>query len=81
LFTTGRGTGIGCALGPVVKSGSNSLLWQNNEETDISAGTILDRKESIEEVGRRVFEKTLAVASGRRFLRAEESGVHTESKV
>lgn len=81
LFTTGRGTGIGCALGPVVKVGSNTLLWQNNEDIDINAGTILDRKESIEEVGRRIFEETIAVASGRRFVRAEESGIHTEFKV
>ena len=26
LFTTGRGTGIGCALGPVLKIGSNTPL-------------------------------------------------------
>lgn len=32
LFTTGRGTGIGCALGPVLKISSNSLLWENNED-------------------------------------------------
>lgn len=81
LFTTGRGTGIGCALGPVVKIGYNAHLWQNNEDIDINAGTILDRKESIEEVGRRIFEETIAVASGRKFVRAEESGIHTEFKV
>jgi len=81
LFTTGRGTGIGCALGPVVKIGSNSLLWENNEDIDINAGTILDRSETIEEVGRRIFEETIAVASGHKFVRAEESGIHTEFKV
>ena len=81
LFTTGRGTGIGCALGPVVKIGSNTLLWQNNDDIDINAGTILDRSETIKDAGRRIFEETIAVASGHKFVRAEESGIHTEFKV
>jgi altronate hydrolase len=81
LFTTGRGTGIGCALGPVVKIGSNSYLFSNNEDIDINAGTILDRTESVEEVGCRIFEETLAVASGRSFVRAEQAGFHTEFKI
>jgi altronate hydrolase len=81
LFTTGRGTGIGCALGPVVKIASNSILANNNEDMDINAGTILDRTETVESVGRRVFEETIAVASGQKQVRAEESGIHTEFKV
>ncbi|HYW45384.1 MAG TPA: UxaA family hydrolase [Bryobacteraceae bacterium] len=81
LFTTGRGTGIGCALGPVIKIGSNSPLWRINEDIDINAGTILDRTESTEEVGRRIFENTIAVASGQMTVRAEDSGIHTEFKV
>lgn len=81
LFTTGRGTGIGCALGPVVKIGSNTPLASSNEDIDINAGTILDRTETVEEVGRRIFEETLAVASGRAFVRAEQSGFHTEFKI
>jgi len=40
-FTTGRGTGIGCALGPVIKIGSNSPLARMNGDIDIDAGTIL----------------------------------------
>jgi len=81
LFTTGRGTGIGCALGPVVKVSSNTPLWQNNEDMDINAGTILDHTETVEQVGRKIFEDTIAVASGRSFVRAETSGIHTEFKV
>ncbi len=81
LFTTGRGTGIGCALGPVVKISSNSILAQNNEDMDINAGTILDRTETVEAVGNRIFEETIAVASGRKQVRAEQSGIHTEFKV
>jgi arabinonate dehydratase len=81
LFTTGRGTGIGCALGPVTKIGSNSPLSNHNGDIDINAGTILDGNESVEEVGRRIFEHTLNVASGKTTVRAEESGFHIEFKI
>jgi altronate hydrolase len=81
LFTTGRGTGIGCALGPVMKIGSNTPLAQVNGDIDINAGTVLDRKETLEEVGRKIFQETLEVASGRKFTRAEEAGYHHEFKI
>jgi len=81
LFTTGRGTGIGCALGPVTKIGSNSQLSTHNGDIDINAGSILDGDESVEAVGKRIFEHTIDVASGRRTVRAEESGFHTEFKI
>jgi len=81
LFTTGRGTGIGCALGPVTKIGSNSILANHNGDIDINAGTILDGDETVEEVGKRIFEHTLDVASGRTMVRAEDSGYHTEFKI
>ena len=81
LFTTGRGTGIGCALGPVMKIGSNTPLAQVNGDIDINAGTVLDRKETLEEVGRKIFQETLDVASGRKFTRAEEAGYHHEFKI
>src|SRR5580692_3171283 len=80
LFTTGGGTGIGNALGPVVKVSSNTLLWKNNEDMDINAGTVLDRTETVEEVGKRIFEETIAVASGQKTV-AEQSGIHNEFKV
>lgn len=81
LFTTGRGTGIGCALGPVLKVSSNTPLARANGDIDINAGTILDREETVEEVGRRIFYDTLDVASGTKLTRAEEAGFHTEFKV
>ncbi|MGH9405032.1 MAG: UxaA family hydrolase [Terriglobia bacterium] len=81
LFTTGRGTGIGCALGPVLKIGSNTPLARVNGDIDINAGTILDRKETMEEVGEKIFQETLDVASGRKLTRAEEAGYHTEFKI
>jgi altronate hydrolase len=81
LFTTGRGTGIGCALGPVIKVGSNSPLARVNGDIDIDAGTILEKKATIDEIGRRIFQETLDVASGRKLTRAEEAGYHTEFKI
>jgi len=68
-------------LGPVVKSASNSLVGKNNEDIDINAGTVLDREQTVQEVGRRIFEETIEVASGRKFVRAEQSGYHNEFKV
>ncbi len=81
LFTTGRGTGTGCALGPVVKIGSNAQLAKTYADLDINAGTILDRTETTEEVGRKIFQETLEVASGRKLTRAEQSGFHYEFKI
>lgn len=81
LFTTGRGTGIGCALGPVLKIGSNTPLARVNGDIDINAGTILDREETTEQVGKKIFQETLDVASGKKMTRAEQAGYHTEFKI
>jgi altronate hydrolase len=81
LFTTGRGTSIGCALGPVVKIASNPELACTNGDIDIDAGTILEKKATIEEVGRRIFQDALDVASGKKHVRAEAAGYHHEFKL
>jgi altronate dehydratase len=81
LFTTGRGTGIGCALGPVIKIGSNSPLARMNGDIDIDAGTVLEKLKTIDEVGRQIFQETLDVASGRKLTRAEQAGYHHEFKI
>lgn len=81
LFTTGRGTGIGCALGPVMKIGSNPQLAHSYADLDVNAGTILERTETTQEVGRKIFQETLDVASGRKLTRAEQIGFHHEFKI
>jgi altronate hydrolase len=81
LFTTGRGTGIGCALGPVMKIGSNPQLAKSYADLDINAGTILERTETLEDVGQKIFQETLDVASGRKLTRAEQIGFHHEFKI
>ena len=81
LFTTGRGTSIGCALGPVMKIGTNPQLARSYADLDIDAGTILEHLETAEEVGRRIFQQTLDIASGRKYTRTEQIGFHHEFKV
>lgn len=73
VFTTGRGTTIGNAIAPVIKLSSNSATFERmNRDIDLDAGTIVDGLETIEAVGRRVFERVRAVASGEVLARAEE---------
>jgi altronate hydrolase len=74
VFTTGRGTTIGNAIAPVVKLASNTPVFQRmSRDLDLSAGGIIDGTESIPEVGGRVFEHVLRVASGEVPAHAEET--------
>jgi altronate dehydratase len=74
VFTTGRGTTIGNAIAPVVKLASNTPVFARmGRDIDLNAGTIIDGTESIESVGRRVFEHVRAVAGGEVLARAEET--------
>jgi len=66
-FTTGRGSGIGFPVVPVIKISSNSRIAHLMEDNiDINAGTIVDGKETIQVVGRRILELIRRVASGER---------------
>jgi len=85
-FTTGRGTGIGSALGPVLKIASNSELARRNEDIDIDAGPILERRNgersaTIEEIGKVILDRVFEIASGRFTPQAEASGLHHEFKI
>lgn len=74
VFTTGRGTTIGNAIAPVLKLTSNTPIFQRmGRDLDINAGTIIDGTETIEQVGRRVFEHVIKTASGEVPARAEET--------
>lgn len=64
-FTTGRGAVFGAKPVPSIKLASNSKLASyQSDDIDIDCGGIVERDERIEDVGKRVFEKLLAVASG-----------------
>jgi len=65
VFTTGRGTTIGNAIAPVIKLASNTPVFERMaNDLDLSAGGVIDGTETIDEVGKRVFERVVEVASG-----------------
>jgi len=65
-FTTGRGSAFGCKPTPSIKLATNSDMYRRMEEDmDINCGDVLDGV-TIEEKGREIFDKILAVASGER---------------
>ena len=64
-FTTGRGSAYGCKPAPSLKLATNTALYEFQEEDmDLNCGTIVDGKESIAEVGQKLFELILETASG-----------------
>jgi altronate hydrolase len=65
LFTTGLGTPTGNPITPVVKIATNTTLYNRmNDIIDINAGTIVEGDETIEQVGERVLDYIIKVASG-----------------
>jgi altronate hydrolase len=65
LFTTGLGTPTGNPIAPVVKIASNTALFNRMRDIiDINTGTIIEGEETIEEVGERILEYVIGVASG-----------------
>ena len=66
VFATGRGGVFGHAICPVIRVTGNPETWTRmNEDMDVDASTVMEGKESIESVGKRILDKVLAVASGR----------------
>jgi altronate dehydratase len=78
VFTTGRGSVYGCKPAPCIKVATNTPLYKwMQEDMDINAGTILDGTETVDQVGRRIFEKILAVAGGEK-TKSELAGIGDE---
>jgi altronate dehydratase large subunit len=64
-FTTGRGTPTGSGIVPVIKIATNShTAARMQDNIDLNAGSIVDGTETLESMGRRIFEAILAVAQG-----------------
>jgi altronate hydrolase len=73
-FTTGRGTGIGNAIAPVIKISSNTPLYTRMQaDMDVNAGAILTEGISLPEMGRIIFGQVLRAASGEE-TKAEGNG-------
>jgi len=63
-FTTGRGSAYGCKPTPSIKLATNSEIYRRMiDDMDINCGDVLDGV-SMEEKGREILAKILAVASG-----------------
>ena len=76
VFTSGRGSTTGHAIAPVLKVTGNPTTYRNLvDNIDLNAGTILDGGESLNSVGRRIFDSVVEVASGR-LTKAEALGFH-----
>jgi altronate hydrolase len=66
-FTTGRGSAIGFPSIPVIKIATNGNTYRRmRDNMDINAGVIADGEQSIQQVGREIFDMVLKVASGER---------------
>ncbi|WP_226528983.1 UxaA family hydrolase [Metabacillus niabensis] len=66
LFTSGRGTPTGSPIAPVIKISTNTPMFERmSENMDLDAGTIIDGKETVEDVGKRIFDEIGMVCSGK----------------
>ncbi len=65
VFTTGRGSPVGCPIAPVIKVASNTEMYRRlQDDMDLDAGTIVGAGEPVGEVGRRLFDLIVAAANG-----------------
>ncbi|GAA1737708.1 altronate dehydratase family protein [Isoptericola hypogeus] len=72
VFTTGRGSVLGCKPTPSIKVATNSDTYRRmREDMDLDAGRIVETGATVEEVGDELFEKILAVASGEQTVSEE----------
>ena len=66
VFTTGRGTPCGSPIAPTIKIATNTAMFDKmNDNMDLNAGTIISGDETVDEVGVRILQEMLEVASGK----------------
>lgn len=72
VFTTGRGSVLGCKPTPSIKVSTNTETYlRMAEDIDLNAGRIVDGTATIAQVGEEIFEKIIAVASGEQTVSEE----------
>ncbi|MGN8070839.1 UxaA family hydrolase [Mucilaginibacter sp. 22184] len=65
LFTTGLGTPTGNPITPVVKLSTNTAMFERMPDIiDINCGTIIEGEETIQQVGERILNYVIQLASG-----------------
>jgi altronate hydrolase len=80
VFTTGRGSCFGCKPVPSIKVATNTPMYERMiDDMDIDAGAILGGA-SVREVGERIFDEVLEVASGKK-TKSEQHGIGEEEFV
>jgi altronate dehydratase large subunit len=66
VFTTGRGTPTGSAIVPTIKVATNTAMYDKmTVNMDINAGTVIDGKETVRQVGQHIFDEMIQVANGK----------------
>jgi altronate hydrolase len=77
-FTTGRGSVFGCKPVPSMKLSTNTDTYRRmTDDMDINCGEILDGTATVDEVGERIFNRMIEVASGSS-TKSEEIGLGDE---
>jgi altronate hydrolase len=65
LFSTGRGSVVGSAIAPVIKVCANPDTYRRmQDDMDVDAGRILERRATLQQVGREIFELIGRVGNG-----------------
>jgi altronate hydrolase len=78
VFTTGRGSVYGCKPSPCIKVSTNTAIYEHMvDDMDVNAGTVVDGTETLEQVGRRIFDTIVAVAGGA-MTKSEKAGIGDE---
>jgi len=78
VFTTGRGSCFGFKPSPVLKVATNTPMYQvMSPDMDLNAGPAFDGGETVAQVGQRIFDRLLTLASGEASL-SETQGLGTE---
>lgn len=81
MFYHGRGSAFGAKPTPCLKLSTNNALWQRQrDDMDLNCGTIVDGEETIEQVGERIYQRIIELASGHR-SRSEELGYGSQEFV
>ena len=66
-FTTGRGSMFGAKPVPSIKLASNTTMYERLKgDMDINCGVVIDGEATVEELGQKIFDEILRVASGER---------------